>query len=78
MRDQGVRSLVIYCLNPKRLHRSVLNVDSYPASALVQSFGPKMVYAKCGMIGADARPNWKEASPVTDWRGRAASGSDTA
>ncbi len=58
MREQGVRSLAVYCLNHKCLHRSVLNVDGYPASKLVQSFGAKMVWAKCGRIGADARPNW--------------------
>jgi hypothetical protein len=73
MRDQGVRCLAVYCLNPKCLHRSVLNVDSYPASTLVQSFGPKMVCAKCGVIGADARPNWSEApGTVEDWSGRPA------
>jgi hypothetical protein len=39
MKRQAVRSLAVYCLNYKCLHRSVLNVDSYPAGALVQSFG---------------------------------------
>ena len=56
MRKQGVRGLALYCLNPRCLHRSVLNVDNYPANTLVQSFGPKMVCAKCGTIGADAVP----------------------
>jgi hypothetical protein len=27
---------------------------------LVRDFGPRMVCTKCGMVGADARPNWKE------------------
>jgi hypothetical protein len=26
-------------------------------------FGPRMVCTRCGMIGADARPNWKEQPP---------------
>jgi hypothetical protein len=26
----------------------------------VPSFGPRMVCTKCGIIGADARPNWLE------------------
>jgi hypothetical protein len=56
MREQDVRALAVYCLNPHCVHRSVLNVDRYPASKLVQSFGPKMTCAKCGVIGADARP----------------------
>jgi hypothetical protein len=29
---------------------------------LVPSFGPRMVCTKCGTIGADVRPNWKERS----------------
>ena len=60
MRSMGVRGLAVFCLNPRCLHRSVLNVDRYRADTLVQSFGPKMVCAKCGSIGADARPNWNE------------------
>jgi hypothetical protein len=26
----------------------------------VPSFGPRMVCTRCGIIGADARPNWQE------------------
>jgi hypothetical protein len=26
----------------------------------VLSFGPRMVCTRCGIIGAGARPNWKE------------------
>ena len=62
MRAQGVRSLAVYCLNQRCLHRAVFNVDSYSGTVLVQSFGPKMVCEKCGTIGADARPNWSEIS----------------
>jgi hypothetical protein len=28
--------------------------------APVQAFGPRMVCTGCGIIGADARPNWRE------------------
>jgi hypothetical protein len=27
---------------------------------LVPAFGPRMVCTRCGIIGADARPNWRE------------------
>jgi hypothetical protein len=55
MRENGVRSLAIYCLQCH--HRSVLAVDKWPDSATVPSFGPGMVWTSCGTIGADARPN---------------------
>jgi len=32
------------------------------AETEVPSFGPKMVCTKCGTIGADARPNWREVT----------------
>jgi hypothetical protein len=37
----------------------------------VTRFRSKVKCAKCGARGnkIDVRPNWKEASPVTDWRG---------
>jgi hypothetical protein len=34
----------------------------------VPTFGPRTVCTGCGMIGADARPNWRErydACPIT-------------
>jgi hypothetical protein len=27
---------------------------------LVRAFGPRMVCTRCGIVGADARPNWRE------------------
>jgi hypothetical protein len=41
-------------------HEVVINVDQYPGDLLVREFGPRMVCTKCGMVGADVRPNWKE------------------
>jgi hypothetical protein len=38
----------------------VLNVDHLPDHVTVPSFGPRMVCTRCGIIGADARPNWLE------------------
>jgi hypothetical protein len=40
--------------------RSVLNVDHLPSDLTVSSFGPKMARTKCGTIGTDVRPNWRE------------------
>ena len=44
MRANGVRSLDVSC-----------SLCHHPAM-----FGPRMVCACCGMVGADARPNWRE------------------
>jgi hypothetical protein len=52
MREQGVHSLAVYCLNPRCLHRSVLNVDSYPATKLVQSSGQRW----CAQSAARSAP----------------------
>jgi hypothetical protein len=67
MRANGVRSLLIYCSACPRM--VVLNVDAYPEAVPVPAFGPRMVCTACGMIGADARPNWQERRAVgAVWR----------
>jgi hypothetical protein len=58
MRENGVRSLAIYCHQCH--HETVINADHWPDEIEVPSFGPKMVCTKCGTIGADVRPNWRE------------------
>jgi ribosomal protein S27AE len=57
MRENGVRSLAVQCHQCR--HEVVMNVDHLPGDLTVPSFGPRMVCTKCGMIGADARPNWQ-------------------
>jgi hypothetical protein len=58
MRENGVRSLSIQCHQCR--HEVVMNVDHLPGDLTVPPFGPRMVCTKCGMIGADVRPNWRE------------------
>jgi hypothetical protein len=58
MRANGVRSLLVYCTACPRT--VIFNVDAYAEALPVPAFGPRMVCTGCGMIGADARPNWNE------------------
>jgi hypothetical protein len=58
MRQNGVRSLAVQC--HQCLHEVIMNVDHLPGNVSVPSLGPKMVCTKCGTVGADVRPNWRE------------------
>jgi hypothetical protein len=39
---------------------AVLPADRWSDAVLVRSFPPRMVCIVCGLVGADARPNWRE------------------
>ena len=58
MRENGVRSLDIMC--HQCWHETIMNVDHLSGDLTVPSFGPRMVCTLCGIIRADARPNWLE------------------
>ena len=58
MRANGVRSLDVSCWLCH--HRAILSADPWPDHVPAPSFGPRMVCTRCGIIGADARPNWQE------------------
>jgi hypothetical protein len=70
MRANGVRSLAVSWLVCH--HEATLNADPWPDDVPVPAFGPRMVCTRCGMVGADARPNWREqpkrASLGAQWR----------
>ena len=57
-RENGVRSLFVSCWICH--HQAVLRADNWPDDVPVSSFGPHMACTRCGIFGADARPNWKE------------------
>jgi len=58
MRQLGVRSLAVSCSLCH--HESVLDVAPWPDFVPVPSFGRRMVCTRCGIVGADARPNRRE------------------
>jgi hypothetical protein len=61
MRELGVRSLAVYCWQCH--HQTVLSADRWPDEVAVPTFGRRMVCTRCGIVGADARPSWKEQPP---------------
>ncbi len=61
MRENGVRSLDVSCWLCH--HRAIMSADPWPEHVPVPTFGPRMVCTRCGIIGADARPNWQEQPP---------------
>jgi hypothetical protein len=58
-REHGVRSLSVAC---HLCHRqAVTNVDGFGGHpSRCPAFCPRMVCTSCGIVGADARPNWQE------------------
>jgi hypothetical protein len=65
MRANGVRSLLVYCSTCPRA--VVFNVDGFPEAACTDVRAADGLTG-CGMIGADARPNWTEHRPSGAWR----------
>jgi hypothetical protein len=58
MRENGVRSLSVtweLCH-----HEALMNVDALDDAIPVTAFGPRMICTSCGIVGANARPNWHE------------------
>jgi hypothetical protein len=58
MRANGVRSLAVSCWECH--HQTIINADHWPGDLTVTLFGPKMMCTRCGVVGADVRPNWRE------------------
>jgi hypothetical protein len=58
VRANGVRSLDVSCWNCRL--QAILSADRWPDHVPVPTFGPRMVCTRCGIIGADARPNCQE------------------
>jgi hypothetical protein len=61
MGANGVRSLDVQC--NRFGHRVITNIDHLAGDLTTPSFGPRMGCTTCGIIGADARPNWQEQPP---------------
>jgi hypothetical protein len=62
----GVRSLSVTC--ELCHHGAVLPADDWSDAVLVRDFRHRMVCSICGIVGADARPNWREMQAAGNWR----------
>jgi hypothetical protein len=58
IRSHGCRDLLVYCGSTNCNHRVTMNADWLPDETAVRSLCPRMVCTKCGLIGADVRPDW--------------------
>jgi len=62
MHRPGVRSLAVACAICH--HEAIFSVEPWPDSVPVPTFGPRMVCARCGIIGANARPSYHRNGPA--------------
>jgi hypothetical protein len=59
IRSHGVRhSQGLYCH-----HSAIIDADRWPDETVVLDLDRRAVCTKCGIIGADVRPNWSERPP---------------
>jgi hypothetical protein len=69
IRSHGCRRLLIYCNAPGCHHRANIDADRWPDETVLLDMCRRAVCTKCGIIGADVRPDW---SPHTnsEWKRR--------
>src|ERR1700738_1519263 len=58
IRGHGCRDLLVYCNSGRCHHRATMNADWLSDETPLQSLCRRMVCTRCGMIGADVRPDW--------------------
>ena len=58
IRSHGCRDLLVYCDSGRCHHSALMNADWLSDETPVRSLCPRMVCTRCGMIGADVRPDW--------------------
>lgn len=55
----GIRTFTVYCLNGVRCwHQATLEFEWLSDDTIAKSLDARMVCTKCGLIGADVRPDW--------------------
>jgi FAD dependent oxidoreductase len=67
IRSLGCRDLLVYCISGRCHHSAALNGDWLPDETPLRSLCSRMVYTRCGMIGADVRPDTGTACQQEAW-----------
>jgi hypothetical protein len=62
IRSHGCRDLLVYCVSARCNHSVTINADCLPDELPVRSLCARMVCTRCGMVGADVRPDWSPHS----------------
>ena len=58
MRALGCRRLLIYCSTGLCHHSAIVEADHWGDQTAIRDLCSKAVCTRCGMIGADVRPDW--------------------
>jgi hypothetical protein len=58
VRSLACRDLLVYCTSGHCHHSATMNADWLPDAVSVRSLCSRMVCTRCGLIGADVRPDW--------------------
>ena len=66
MREQGVRSILVYCADYRCSHSIAISGDSWPDDLRLSDIEDRFTCTACGKRGADVRPdfNWNNKVPV--------------
>jgi hypothetical protein len=76
IRSHGVRTLLVYCTTGLYCHHSaIIDADRWPDDTVLLDLDQRAVCTRCGIVGADVRPNWSERPPLesltgAQWRPR--------
>jgi hypothetical protein len=62
VRSHGCRDLLVYCTSPWCNHSTTLNADWLPDNVALLDLDRRMVCTRCGLIGADVRPDWSSTT----------------
>ena len=57
IRGHGCCDLLVYCSSIICNHSITLNADHLPDETAIRQLGARMVCTRCGLIGADVRPD---------------------
>jgi hypothetical protein len=62
LRGHGVTRLLVYCTSGWCHHVATLEPDWLPDDVRLLALRPRMVCTRCGLVGADVRPDWSQGS----------------